>query len=188
LYFLGGEVTLRGAIRGGLTTVLGIFTVFGGAGLVAALASQWFQSVVPHLILLAGVIMILLGLSKILEGRIGTPDFGPGLAGRIKPTGFFTLGVVYAFTAAGCTFPIFFSVILYASLVPGIGTIVTMATYAIGVAFPVMVTSIFAAKFNQVVTERIASIAPRIQKASGYILLAAGSYLIYYYYFIYLTA
>jgi cytochrome c biogenesis protein CcdA len=59
-----------------------------------------------------------------------------------------------------------------------------MTTYAIGVALPVMVTSVFAAKFNQVATERIANLAPKIQRASGYILLAAGSYLIYYYYFV----
>ena len=71
--------------------------------------------------------------------------------------------------------------ILYASLVPGIGTLVTMATYAIGVSLPVMLTSVFAAKFNQVATERIARVDPKIQKASGYILLAAGFYLIYYY-------
>lgn len=182
MYFLGGEATLKGAIRGGLTTVLGIFTVLGVAGLAASLASQWLQSVVPYLTLVAGLIMILLGLTKVLEDRFGVLDFGSSLGGRIKPTGFFTLGVVYAFTAAGCTFPIFFSVILYASLVPGIGTLVTMATYAVGVALPVMVTSVFAAKFNQVATERIASVALKIQKASGYILLAAGSYLIYYYF------
>ena len=184
MYFLGGDVTLRGALRGGLTTVLGIFTVLGAAGLAASLASQWLQSVVPYLTLVAGGIMIFLGLSKVLEGRIGVLDFGSSLGGMIKPKGFFTLGVVYAFTAAGCTFPIFFSVILYASLVPGIGTLVTMATYAFGVALPVMLTSVFAAKFNQVATERIASIAPRIQRVSGYILLAAGTYLIYYYYFV----
>ena len=184
MYFLGGEVTMEGAIRGGLTTVLGIFTVLGAAGLAASLASQWLQSVVPYLTLVAGAIMIILGLTKVLEDRIGALDFGSSIGGRIKPTGFFTLGVVYAFTAAGCTFPIFFSVILYASLVPGFGTLVTMATYAIGVALPVMVTSIFAAKFNQVATEKIANIAPRIQKASGYILLVAGAYLIYYYYFV----
>lgn len=182
MYFLGGEVTMRSAIRGGLITILGIFTVLGVAGLAAAFASQWLQSVVPHLTLVAGLVMILLGLSKVLEDRIGALDFGSSLGGRIKPTGFFTLGIVYAFTAAGCTFPIFFSVILYASLVPGIGTLITMSTYAIGVALPVMVTSVFAAKFNQVVTEKIANIAPRIQKATGYILLVAGSYLIYYYY------
>ena len=175
---------MRGAIRGGLITSLGIFTVLGAAGLAASLASQWLQTVVPHLTLVAGLLMILLGLSKILEDRIGAIDFGSSLGGRIKPTGFFTLGIVYAFTAAGCTFPIFFSVILYASLVPGIGTLVTMATYAVGVALPVMLTSIFAAKFNQVATEKIANIAPRIQKTSGYILLAAGAYLIYYYFFV----
>ncbi len=183
MYFLGGEATMKGALRGGLTTVLGIFTVLGAAGLAAALASQWLQAVVPHLTLVAGLIIALLGLSKVLEDRIGALDFGSSLGGKIKPTGFFTLGIVYAFTAAGCTFPIFFSVILYASLVPGIGTLVTMATYAIGVSLPVMLTSVFAAKFNQVATERIVSVVPRIQKVSGYILLAAGSYLIYYYYF-----
>ena len=134
----------------------------------------------PYLTLVAGLIMSLLGLSKVLEDRIGAIDFGSSLGGRIKPTGFFTLGIVYAFTAAGCTFPIFFSVILYASLVPGIGTLVTMATYAIGVSLPVMLTSVFATKLNQVATERIARVAPNIQRASGYILVAAGFYLIYY--------
>jgi len=181
-YYLGGEATLRDALRGGLTVVLGIFLVYGAAGLLAALASQVLNSVVPHLTLAAGLIIAAMGALKALEIEIPFLGSQTGLGGRIKPTGFFTFGVVYAFTASGCTFPIFFSVILYSSLSPGLGTLVTLLTYATGVAFPVVVTSLLASKLNQVVITRIASVAPRLQKASGYVLMLAGAYLVYYYY------
>jgi cytochrome c-type biogenesis protein len=180
-YYLGDDVTTRGALRGAFQVVLGIFSVFGVAGLLALLASQMLRTVVPHLTLVAGLLIIVLGLTKVFEDRLPMLGF-QGMGGKMKPTGFFTFGIVYAFTASGCTFPIFFSVLLYASIVPGLGTIVTILTYSFGVALPVVVTSLLAAKLNQVIIQRIAKIANRVQKASGYVLIVAGMYLIYYYY------
>lgn len=178
-YYLGGKVDLKGALRGSLTSVLGILLVFGAAGLTLGFASSLIQSIIPHLTLIAGIIIFVMGVSKAFE--INLPF--PVLPTRFnKPAGFFTYGVIYAFTGSGCTFPIFFSVLLYASLSPGLGSTITMLTYASGVAIPLIITAILAAKINQLALTRIAHIAPKIHRASGFALIAAGAYLTYYWY------
>nr|NIN52551.1 hypothetical protein [Nitrososphaeria archaeon] len=110
------------------------------------------------------------------------------LEGFISPKGFFTFGIAYAFTGSGCTLPIFLAVILYASLTPGLGALITMLTYSLGVAIPLIATGVLAAKTNQVVIKRLAYMAPRIHRAAGFILMGAGIYLIYYYYVYFLAA
>lgn len=181
-YYLGGKVTLKGALRGTLTSIIGIFLVFGAAGLMVGLASSLIQSIVPHLTLIAGIIIFVIGVSKAFEFDLPFLGLPSKLRGSIKPSGFFTFGIVYAFTASGCTLPIFFAVILYASLAPGFGAVITLFTYAFGVAIPLIATGILAAKANQLVITRLTNVAPKVHRASGFILMAAGAYLIYYYY------
>ncbi len=181
-YLLGGKVTIKGALRGTLVSVMGIFLVFGAAGLAVGLASQLIQSIVPHLTLVAGVIILILGASKAFEFSLPLMGLPSRFGGKIRPGGFFVYGLIYAFTASGCTFPIFFAVVLYASLAPGLGALVTMLTYAFGVAVPLIATGVLAARASQEIITRAASIAPKLHRASGVILMAAGAYLIYYYY------
>lgn len=181
-YLLGGKMTLAGAFRGTFISSLGIFIVFGIAGVAVGLVSTVLESIVPHLTLVAGIIILVIGASKAFEFELPLMGLPSKYGGRIKPGSFFTYGIVYAFTASGCTFPIFFAVLLYASLAQGVGSFVVMLIYALGVSAPLIVTGILAAKANQEILTRIAYLAPKIHRVSGFILVIAGIYLIYYYY------
>ncbi|MHA2278519.1 MAG: cytochrome c biogenesis CcdA family protein [Candidatus Kariarchaeaceae archaeon] len=179
-YYLGGKITFKGALRGALTSVLGIFVVFTAVGLTVSFTSYLIQSIIPYLTLIAGIIIVILGISKAFE--INLPLIGMSVGQRIKATGFFTYGLVYAFTASGCTFPIFFSVILYASLTPGLGALITMIIYSVGVAIPLIITAILASKINDLVLTRLTNYLPMLHKGTGIVLIITGVYLIYYWY------
>ena len=178
-YLLGGKVSIRGAVRGALTAISGVLLVFVAVGIILSIAAGLIRAVVPHLTIAAAAIIMAIGIAKIFELNI--PVIGNAPSINIKPTGFFTYGIAYAFAGAGCTFPIFFAVLLYASTVPGIGALVTMLTYSIGLAVPILITSVLTATANDTIVRRIAKLTGRIQRVSGSVLLAAGVYLIYSY-------
>ena len=178
-YLLGGKVSIRGAVRGALTAIFGVLLVFVAVGIILSIASGLIRAVVPHLTIVAAVIIMAIGIAKIFELNI--PVIGNAPSINIKPTGFFTYGIAYAFAGAGCTFPIFFAVLLYASTVPGIGALATMLTYSVGLAVPLLITSVLTATANDAIVRRIARLTGKIQRVSGSVLLAAGVYLIYSY-------
>lgn len=180
-YLLGGKVTLKGAIRGSLTAILGVLLIFTMVGLLLGFASEVIRSTVPHLTVVAAVIVIAIGMAKIFELNIPVIGNAPAIGQGIRPAGFFTYGIAYAFAGAGCTFPIFFAVLVYASTVPGIGALITMLTYSIGIAVPLLVTAVLAATANDAIVHKIARITGKIQRVSGIVLLIAGVYLVYSY-------
>ena len=178
-YLLGGKVSIRGAVRGALTAIFGVLLVFVAVGIILSIASGLIRAIVPHLTIGAAVIIMTIGIAKIFE--LNLPVIGNAPSINIKPTGFFTYGIAYAFAGAGCTFPIFFAVLLYASTVPGIGALATMLTYSVGLAVPLLITSVLTATANDAIVRRIARLTGKIQRVSGSVLLAAGVYLIYSY-------
>ncbi|HEY4673543.1 MAG TPA: cytochrome c biogenesis protein CcdA [Nitrososphaerales archaeon] len=178
-YLLGGKVSIRGAVRGALTAIFGVLLVFAAVGIILSIASGLIRAIVPHLTIGAAVIIMTIGIAKIFE--LNLPVIGNAPSINIKPTGFFTYGIAYAFAGAGCTFPIFFAVLLYASTVPGIGALATMLTYSVGLAVPLLITSVLTATANDAIVHRIARLTGKIQRVSGSVLLAAGVYLIYSY-------
>ena len=56
-----------------------------------------------------------------------------------------------------------------------------MLTYSVGLAVPLLITSVLTATANDAIVRRIARLTGKIQKVSGSVLLAAGVYLIYSY-------
>ena len=89
-YLLGGKVTLRGAIRGSFTTILGVLVVFSVVGLILSIASGVIRSIIPHLTLAAAIIIIAIGTAKIFELSIPVIGKAPSIGQGIRPTGFFT--------------------------------------------------------------------------------------------------
>lgn len=160
-----------------------LLIVFSLAGVALALASGLIQLVVHHLTLAASIIIISIGIARFFELNIPFIGTAPSVTQRFRASGFFTYGIAYAFAGAGCTFPIFFAVVVYASIVPGIGSLVTMMTYSAGVAIPLLVTGALTVKANGAMVRRVGRATAKIQKISSLVLLAAGLYLLYYYFF-----
>jgi len=182
-YYMGAKASLEKAVSGGVACTLGLLTVFSAIGVAASTLGGLVFRYIPLLELVAGLIVILMGISVIVEIRF--PTFftisrAPKQRGLI---GVFLYGVVYGLATLGCSAPIFFSILFYAVAAGGplYGTI-TFAVYAIGMGLPIIITTILVAKAKKFMLEKMVKMIPWFQRISGMVLIMIGAYLIYFYY------
>ena len=192
LYLLSGRVRktrwqwFNGAIAGILTTV-GAAVVFGGASLLLSSVGQVLFEIVPVVsLLMAGFLVVL----AIFTWR-GSLKFNaiPGtgmIAGlqRIFERGsaeaFIAYGMSFGMVSLTCSLPVFMvvvgeglsrplpaQVLLYGAFAVGLGTVIT------GLSTVTAVTRVF-------VERVIEQVMPMVQKASAVIMIAAASYLVWY--------
>jgi len=189
LYYAGSKGSPRGALYAGTACTLGILAVFSAIGLATSVLRLLAPQHVPLLGLLAGLIVISMGVGVMVELKLPAlfaVARGPrrrGLAGA------FLYGVAYGLAASGCSVPIFLSIVLYAiaasgPLGPLYGTIAFLV-YALGMGTSLIAITVLAAKAKELVLKRVAGATPWLQKASGALLIAIGAYLIYYHLLLY---
>ncbi|MGD8566388.1 MAG: cytochrome c biogenesis protein CcdA [Candidatus Bathyarchaeota archaeon] len=181
-YYLGSKLSVEKALRGGVTCALGLLTVYSIIGIIVSAIGGVISPYIPFLELVAGVAIIVMGVFMIIEIRFLT--FFERLRAPINKglIGLFLYGIVYGLATLGCSAPIFFSIVLYAIVSGGaLFGFVTFFFYAVGMSFPILLTTILVAKAKQLMLNKIMDITPLLQKISGLILVGIGIYLIYYY-------
>jgi len=182
-YYMGAKVSLEKAVFGGVACTLGLLTVFSVIGVVVSILGSFVSRYIPFLELVAGVIVIFMGICMIVDIRfptLFTISKAPKQRGLI---GVFLYGVVYGLAALGCSAPIFFSILFYAIAAGGpLYGMITFFVYAIGMGLPIIITTILVAKAKNFMLKRIMKMMPWFQKISGIVLITIGIYLIYFYY------
>jgi len=182
-YYMGAKASLEKAVSGGVACTLGLLTVFSAIGVVVSTLGSLVSRYIPLLELVAGLIVISMGISMIAEIRF--PTFftisrAPRQRGLI---GVFLYGVVYGLAALGCSAPIFFSILFYAVSAGGLFYgMITFVVYALGMGLPIIITTILVAKAKKFMLERMLKMIPWFQKIGGIVLIIIGAYLIYFYY------
>ncbi len=188
-YYIGTKASLEKVVSGGIVCTLGLLMVFSVIGVAVSTLGSFVSQYIPFLELVAGLIVISMGLSMIIG--IGFPTFfalskAPKQRGLI---GLFLYGVTYGLATLGCSGPIFLMTIFYAVAAGGpLHGMITFAVYAIGMGLPIIVTTILIAKAKELMLKRIVKMMPLFQKISGIILITIGIYLIYFYYASYYVA
>jgi cytochrome c-type biogenesis protein len=186
LYHIGAELSTKKALMGGVLCVLGLISVFAVVGLAAWIVRSVLLFILPVFELAAAVLIIFMGIC-LLKGesflafrfQIVSPK-QKGLAGL------FVFGVAYGMAAAGCSAPIFFSMLLYAVLTGGfLNVATTFLVYALAMGVPLIGISLLTVKARDIAIKKIVWITPWLQKLSGVFLLIIGFYLIYLYYTVY---
>ncbi|MCJ7760696.1 cytochrome C biogenesis protein, partial [Candidatus Bathyarchaeota archaeon] len=111
--YIGTDATTKKAVEGGTVCALGLLTLFSAIGVVAFAIGSLAFTFLPHLELLVGLFMIIMGFSMIFE--ISMPTFLPSIRmqQRNNLLGIFLYGIAYGLAAIGCSAPIFFSILLY---------------------------------------------------------------------------
>lgn len=182
-YYIGTNASLEKAVSGGIMCTLGLLVVFSAIGVAVSTLGSFVSRYIPFLELVAGLIVISMGLSMTIG--IEFPTFfaslkAPKQRGRI---GLFLYGVTYGLATLGCSGPIFISTLFYAVAAGGpLYGVITFAVYTIGMGLPIIVTTILIAKAKELMLKRIIKLMPLFQKISGTILITIGLYLIYFYY------
>lgn len=182
-YYLGSEITVPRALKGGIVSTLGLITIFSIIGLGSTLIGGLIKPYVTLFTVFAAVILIILGVLILAEIPLPSAYLQIVSSERRGLPGFYIFGIAYGLAAAGCTAPIFFSIMLFAFIRSGpFDGLITFLIYALGVGIPLIITSFLVATAKRPLIGRIRNLTHRLYKLSGVILILAGLYLIYLYY------
>jgi len=187
-YYMGAKVSMEKALAGAVACTLGLLTVFSAIGVVVSTLGRFISQYIPLLELAAGLVVVSMGISMIVEIRFPTfftISTAPTQRGLI---GVFLYGVAYGLATLGCSAPIFFSILFYAVAAGrSLYGIITFVVYAIGMGLPITITTILIAKAKKFLLKRMMNMLPWLQKIGGLVLITIGAYLIYYYITFYMT-
>ncbi|MHB1260194.1 MAG: redoxin family protein [Thermoplasmatota archaeon] len=129
---------------------------------------------------IVGAAMIAVGIASLA----GLPwnRLVPARLMQAPKAGFFGYGVAYGAAAFGCTGPIFLPLMLTAFLVGPAFGLVTFAAYSLGVAVLLMAIAYLIAAGHLAGLQRILPRASRLTMVANLLMVAAGAYLIWFYY------
>jgi cytochrome c-type biogenesis protein len=184
-YYLGSRFSVGRAVSGGLACTLGLMTVFTVIGGLASSLGELLPQIVPLLDLLAGVMLIAMGVVTLKQVQLPYPSIDVRLAESRGYLGLYIFGVVYGLAGVGCSAPIFLSILFYA-MSKGLGLgVLTFLVYALGMGVPLIVTSVLLANAKDYVVSRLSQATGWLHKVSGVVLILVGLYLFYFYYITY---
>lgn len=184
-YYLGSKFSVGRAISGGLVCTMGLMTIFIVVGVIASSIGAILPQLIPLLDLLAGTILIVMGVATLRHVRIPYLALPARLSKRKGLAGLYLFGVVYGLAGVGCSAPIFLSILFYAMSKGFVNGVLTFAVYAMGMGAPLMLTSLLLATAKDYVIRRISGATPWLEKVSGVVLIIVGVYLFYYHYVTY---
>ncbi len=173
------------AVQLGLLATLGFLAVFAPLGAVLSLGGRWLVRLFPYSSLVVGLVLVVLGLGLLLSRRRLALAAGERVRLRRtkSPLGVFLFGVGYAVASLGCTLPVFLVVVGSALGTAGVlSGLVQLLNYALGMGVVLTAVSVSAALAQTAITARLQRLAPVIERAGGLFLVAAGAYLVYYWF------
>lgn len=177
-------------LKMGVKASLGIIIVFGIVGSLLVIGQRWLSDLIPHLQLVVGSLIILLGISILADIDIRSYFF------RVKNLFFkkrersedsvekhsspFYYGLGYGAASAGCTAPVF-TAILLASWISGSGfrTLLVLILYLATMAILMIAFSLLTVFFREEVVKNFNRLVGPIKMISGAVLIGAGIYLLY---------
>jgi cytochrome c biogenesis protein CcdA len=172
-----------------LTAVVtsGFALLFGAVGGIITLGGTFLNRVIPWMSLVVGLVLIAMGIWLLLGHYLSFP-FMLRLANRfgdprrMSVWGFFLFGMAFGATSMSCTLPIFLLVMgsSIASKNLSVG-ILQFVSYISGMGSVLLVLTVGLALVKEgVVVKTLRRTLPYIQKISAFLLLLAGSYIVYY--------
>ena len=185
-YFLGIEATSSPSLASSFTRALvtgsvvsaGFLFVFGIAGLLVSLGFTAIRGIVPWIAIGVGVTLIILGC-LVSSGRridIALPKFSGGTDGK-NLRSLVIFGVSYAVASISCGLPTF--IVVVSSSVTGFRSGFTaFIFYACGMSVTLLALTISLALARSAFLERLRSLVRYVDRASGALMILAGSYLV----------
>lgn len=177
-----------GGLAAGLTMTAGFFSIFGVFGLLFSfIGRSVVMTVSPWFSLAVGVGLVVLGVTTFIDrgglhlnlAEISSRLERKGGRGCLRPFYFYGLG--YALASLGCTLPIFLMVISQ-TLVSGsyLFSVLIFFSYVAGMGLVVTAISIATRFLREGLNRWLNRLLPYMGRIGGAIIVAAGSYLIYY--------
>jgi len=172
-----GAAQRRQIVESAIAFVLGFTTVFVALGATASLIGQTVARYFDTLAIVAGVIIIVMGLHFLGLFRIGFLYREKRLTVKRKPAGLlgaYVMGLAFAFGWTPCVGPILAAILFLAgSGGEALKGAALLATYALGIGVPFIVAALFASRFIGWAA-RFRHNLPTIEKLMGGLLVLTG--------------
>ncbi|MDP2729934.1 MAG: cytochrome c biogenesis protein CcdA [Dehalococcoidales bacterium] len=163
---------------------------FGAMGALLSAGGYFLTGFIPWLAVIIGVGLILTGIYLISGGHIYT-SLPARLAARLKNPGssgtggFMLFGIIYAIAALSCSLPIFLAVVGSALAVKGFtAALLQFVSYSLGMGFVITLVAMGATLFSEVTQQWLKRLVPLVARFSGFLLIFAGAYILYYWFIV----
>jgi len=178
-------VVFRRVMVAAIAFVLGFSVVFVALGASASAIGQGIQQLnqsfrifgQPALPVIAGVVIIIMGLHFLGVFRIGLLDREARVQVRRKPTGVFSaflIGMAFAFGWTPCIGPLLGTMLAIAGTEETVGEgAVLLAVYSAGIAIPFLIAAAFAGPFMALM-RRFRRYMGAVEKVMGGFLVVTG--------------
>ncbi|MEX0722457.1 MAG: cytochrome c biogenesis protein CcdA [Gracilimonas sp.] len=172
---------LRRGLKLAFLSILGILVIYSIAGVLIVLASQVLKAYMKWVTIGMGGILIVLGGLMVAGKNIPFSVNVNHASSKSEAWEAFVFGIAYAIGALGCLFPLFLVVATQALAAPSIllGGSYFFA-YFLGISL-MMITAILLSTFaKDLFIKYLRKILPHMEMITGFLLILAGAYVIYY--------
>ncbi len=175
------------ALKVGGAVTLGFVVLFGAAGLLMAVGARaavvdvlpWLGLVIGVTLALAGSWMV--GGGKLYSGFAAQAAARIGDPAQVNAKGYFLFGLSYGIASLSCTLPIFLSVIGTSFAVSDIATSLgQFILYAVGMGTVILALTLGMAFFKGAMLRVLRKALPYVQPISSWLMVVAGSYIVFY--------
>jgi cytochrome c-type biogenesis protein len=166
----------------GLTVSSGFVLVFALSGVLVTAGLRVVIDWIPWVALVIGVGLVILGLAQLRGGSVYVRL--PGLRRSSRDSsiaGLVGFGASYGAASLSCTLPIFLSLI--AGTVASASffePVLAFVAYGAGMSLVVVVLTLAVAAGRDAIVQRIRPLAAHLATISGWILLVAGAFIVWY--------
>ena len=175
------------ALKVGGSVTLGFVVLFGAAGtLMAVGARAAVVDILPYLGLVIGIALALTGSwmvggGKLYSGFAAQAASRIGDPGQVNAKGYFLFGLSYGIASLSCTLPIFLSVIGTSFAVSEIGaSLGQFILYAVGMGTVILALTLGMAFFKGAMLGTLRKVLPYVQPIGSWLMVVAGSYIVFY--------
>ena len=174
------------ALLVGAAVTAGFVVLFGIAGGIIGLGASFVVSFIPWIGLIIGVLLTLTGAWLVGGGKIYTGIAAQaasriGDPGQVSVKGYFLFGVSYGIASLSCTLPIFLAVLgLSAADASVFNTAFNFLLFALGMGLVIMALTLGIAFFRSAMVGGLRRALPYIQPVGYWLMVAAGTYIIFY--------
>lgn len=171
---------LRG-LKLAMLSIAGIFSIYAVATILIISAAQLLKDYMIWVTIGMGSILVIIGIlmaaGKSFSFTLNVNHASP----KSEVAEAFIFGLAYAIGALGCLFPLFLIVATQAMAAPSSWTGVGyFAAYFGGMSLMMIGTILMSVLAREIMMKYLRKILPHMEKVTGWLLIVAGGYVIYY--------
>ena len=174
------------AILVGLTVTVGFVLLFGLVGVVIGLGASFIGALLQWLGLIIGIGLALVGAWMVGGGKLYTgiavrAASHMGNPAQVSMKGYFIFGISYGTASLSCTLPIFLAVVGISVAGRGAASVFgDFVLFALGMGLVIMALTLGMAFFKTAMVRALRKVLPYIQPLGSWLMVIAGTYIVFY--------